>query len=69
MRIFLAVKRPGMTFYAQHGPSQEMTEDDFLNLPETQQTIANAQHFGDKIRLMQENPDPKGANWLLRELV
>jgi hypothetical protein len=66
--LYLAVKRPNMTHYAQHTQPKPLSEQDFLNLPEIQQIIKSGKQFGDKIRLMEDNPDPLAPNRVIKEL-
>lgn len=68
-RLYLAVLRYGMKFYAQHGKWQEMLEEDFLAQEEVQRVLRNAKTFGDKVRLMEDDPNPKNDNILIRQLV
>ena len=50
MKLFLAVKRPNMTHFAQHGlPVIVESLEEFLNLPEVAKVIYfYAPRFGDK---------------------
>lgn len=60
MKYFIAVKRKGMKFHAQHGPPIETTNlEEFLSLNHTKELIAQCKLFKDDWRVMEWVEDPK----------
>jgi hypothetical protein len=63
MRLYLAIKRTGMPFFAQHHlPVTVGSVAEFLALEATKAVVASSERFGDEWLVREENPDPLGED-------
>jgi hypothetical protein len=68
-RFYLAVKRRDMRDYAQHTPLMECDSvEEFLDLPLIKREVFIGKQFKDEMRVMEDNPNPAGGNWIRKEL-
>ena len=69
MKLYLSVKRRDMANFARHTVPHEVSSvEQFLASRAVANTIDIGQKFGDQFRVMEENPDPAGADTIIKTL-